>query len=210
MKSHRPTGSYLRMFQALPTSESFDFYLDEMKYAKDILYQDFTPYKPLEPGEHLFKVCAHQSTEPLYERSLWMGDGKIYTLVLAHPPNTSTMQGYLINEPPKAIPEEHFLMRVANFSTQTTPMCLHLVETKPIFKKVPLRQCGSYLGFVPTTAAIELLDVSSQDLLLEIPPLIFKPYRYYTLYLVGGTEHNPLKCIRTIDGNSFLAFEDMP
>ena len=207
MKSHEITGSYLRLFHALPTAESFDIYLDEKKYAKDLLYEDFTVYKPLEPGEHHLTLCTYQSTEPLYERSLWISEHKIYTLVLTYTPNTVTIQGYLLNEPPKAIPEDLFLMRSANFSQQSCPMGLHLIDTKPIFKKVPLRQATSYLGFVPTTASLELIDTSNQDILLTSPPTCFKIARYYTLYVVGGTENYPLKCIRTIDGNSFLHFQ---
>ncbi|MBP3889155.1 MAG: DUF4397 domain-containing protein [Cellulosilyticum sp.] len=206
MKTPTPNTSYLRLFHALPTAESFDIYLDEVRYCKDFLYEDFTPYKPLSAGEHLLTLTAHQSTEPLYSRTFWISEQKIYTLVLSYLPNTSDYQGYLINDPPKTIPEEHLLIRVANFSQHLAPLCMHLVDIKPIFKKIPLRQTSGYLSFLPTTADIELLEVDGQNVLLTKPSNLFKITRYYTLYIVGGTEDHPLKCIQTIDGNSFIHF----
>ena len=205
MKSSSTPCSYLRLFHALPTAESFDVYLDEERYTKDLLYEDFTPYKPLAPGEHQITLTAYHTTEPLYTRTIWLSENRIYTLILSYMPDSTNLQGYLINDPPKAIPEEHLLIRVANFSQYTAPLTMHLVDTKPIFKKVPLRQTSSYLGFVPTTAAIEVLDIESQKCLISKPTNIFKISRYYSLYIIGGTENYPLKWVQTIDGNSFIA-----
>ena len=208
MKSHPVLGSYLRLFHAFPTTQSFDVYLDEKKYAKDLLYEDFTVYKALTPGEHQLTICTHRTLDPVYERSVWISEHRIYTLVLAYLPDGSKMQGYLLNDPPKPIPEEHLLIRTANFSQHTSPITLHLEDIKPIFKKIPLRQTSPYLSFIPATAPIELADVTSQESLLTLPEHTFKITRYYTLYLIGGIENYPLKLIQTIDGNSFLHFEE--
>lgn len=202
--------SYLRFFNALPTADNFDLYLDDHKCTKDWLYEDFTPYKPLTPGEHQLTLMPYRSQEPLYTRSFWVSAQKVYTLVLTYLPQTTDIQGYLINDPPKKIPEEQLLIRVANFSQHTSPLTMHLVDTKPIFKKVPLRQAGSYLGFLPTTAAIELLEIENQTLLATTPSNTFKISRYYTLYIIGGTEDYPLKWVQTIDGNSFIHFDPNP
>ena len=207
MKKTDSSASYLRLFNALPTPESFDVYLDEQHYTKDFLYEDFTPYKSLLPGEHQLTLTAYGSTESLYTRTFWISERKIYTLVISYITVSTQLQAYLINDPPKAIPEEHFLMRTANFSHHTSPLSLHLVDTKPIFKKVPLRQTTSYLSFLPTTVDIELLEIEGQNVLVTKPTNTFKITRYYTLYIIGGTEDYPLKWVQTIDGNSYLSFD---
>lgn len=200
-------GSFIRFFDAMPTPKSFDLYIDEQKVAKDVLYEDFTPYLHLESGTHQLKVCAYKKEEPLYERNFWISDMKIYTLVLSFMPHTTELHGYLINEPPKPIPDDRFLMRVANFSEHFSSMTNQIVETKPIFKRIPVRQVGPYLSFEPQTAAMELVDIDNQEVLMTVLPMCFKIYRYYTLYLIGGIEKYPLKWVRTIDGNSFLEFK---
>lgn len=202
-----PLYSYLRLLHALPTSLSLDVYLDGKKYTKDLLYEDFTLYKPLAPGTHQLTLCAHKSLDALYEREVWIGEHKIYTLVLAYEPSQAEIQSYLLTEPPKAIPEEHLLIRTGNFSQELVPISLHLVDIKPVFKKVPVRQTSSYLAFLPATASIELQEIESQKTLLKATPCTFKMMRYYSLYIIGGTKDYPLKWIRTLDGNSFLHFE---
>lgn len=200
-------GSYLRFFDAIPSPKSFDLYIDEQKVAKDVLYEDFTPYIQLEAGDHQLKICAYKGEETLYERNFWVSDTKIYTLVLSYIPNTDNLHAYLINEPPKRIPDDRFLMRVANFSNHFSAMTNQVIDTKPIFKKIPLRQVGPYLSFEPQTAGMELVDIDNQEVLMTALPMCFKIYRYYTLYLIGGTEKYPLKWVRTIDGNSFLEWK---
>lgn len=198
--------SYLRCFHALPCPESLDVYIDEQKWVKDFLYEDFSKYLPLTPGNHQITLCYHGQEEPFYKRDFWIVKHKIYTLILAPLPGTETPQAYLVNEPPKAIPEGHFLLRVANFSQLVESSSLQLIEMKPYFKNVPLRQCGHYLAFEPTTCCIEWFSINIQDPFLTSPPLLFKVTRYYTLYLIGGTPEYPLKCIQTMDANSFLQF----
>lgn len=201
-----PAEAYLRCFHALPIAQSLDVYIDGQKWEKDFLYEDFSEYLPLTCGNHHIALCYHKMSEPFYKRDFWIGKHKVYTLIFAPLPGSEMPQGYLINEPPKAIPEEHFLLRVANFSQFSESSSLRLIETKPYFKKVPLRQCSHYLAFQPATTCIEWFSPNLQDPLLTSSPLIFKVTRYYTLYLVGGAPNYPLKCIQTIDGNAFLHF----
>ena len=198
--------AYLRCFHALPIAESLDVYIDHQRWAKDFLYEDFSEYLPLACGNPHIPLSYHGIDEPFYERDFWISKHKIYTLILAPLPGSETPQGYLVNEPPKAIPEEHFLLRVANFSQFLEPSSLQLIEIKPYFKKVPLRQCGHYLAFQVATACVEWFSSNPLEPLLTSLPLSFKVTRYYTLYLIGGVPHYPLKCIQTIDGNAFLHF----
>lgn len=198
--------SFLRIFHAAPSSISFDLYLDDHLYEKDLLYEDFTVYKPLISGEHVLSICLHKKTEPLFTHSLWISPQKIYTLVVTYAPHSETLQGYLINDPPKKIPEEHFLLRVGNFSQYLMPLQLHFIDTKPLFKKIVSHQLSSYLSFTPSTYTAELIDLNLQKVVLTKANCILKLSRYYTLYIIGGTQNFPTKLLLTIDGNSFLSF----
>lgn len=206
-KSHTQPESYLRFFHAFAQPISLDVYLDDLLLGKDYLYEDFSPFFPISIGEHHIRFCDHATEEVFYERNLWISKHKIYTLVLSLALSEDLPQGYLLNEPHKAIPEEHFLLRTANFSQVVLPSTLYFPDIKPLYKKVPLRQSSSYLAFLPLTSSMDWILTSTQEVLLSSPPMTFKPTRYYTLYLVGGTDAYPLKCIQTIDGNAFLHFD---
>ena len=199
--------SFLRVLHAIPTSNSFDLYLDEELYAKDLLYEDFTIYKPLTKGEHVISICLHKDTEPLLTRTLWISPEKVYTLVVTYAPHSETLQCYLMNDPHKKIPEEHFLLRVGNFSQNLMPLQLRLVDTTPLFKKITSHQLSSYLSFSPATYTAELIDLDSKKTILTKANCTLKLSRYYTLYIIGGTKPFPTKLLLTIDGNSFLHFD---
>ena len=201
------TYGFLRIFHAIPSSSSFDFYLDETLYAKDLLYEDFTVYKPLTKGEHVISLCLHKETEPLLTRTLWISPEKIYTLIVTYAAHSETLQLYLMNDPPKKLPEEHFLLRVGNFSQCPMPLQLHFIDTKPIFKKIASHQLSSYLSFTPAIYTAELIDLDLQKVILTKANCILKLSRYYTLYIIGGTQKFPTKLLLTIDGNSFLSFD---
>ena len=198
--------SFLRIFHATPSSISLDIYLDEQLYTKDLLYEDFTVYKPLISGEHVISLCLHKETEPILTRSLWISPEKIYTLVITYAPHSETLQSYLLNDPLKKIPEDQLLLRIGNFSQIDAPLKFHLVDTKPIFKKIPSHQCTPYLSFNPATYTAELVHAESQEVLLSKTDCVLKISRCYTLYIIGGTEKFPTQAVLTINGNSFLHF----
>lgn len=203
---HQPHG-FLRILHAIPRPNSFDFYLDEKLYAKDLLLEDFTVYKPIPSGEHVFTLCLHKQTEPLLTRTLWISQEKIYTLVITFAPHTESFQFYLMNDPPKKIPEDHFLLRVGAFCQNPTLFQLHLVDTKPMFKKIASHQLSPYLSFTPDTYNVELIAIESQKVVATQANCLLKRSRYYTLYIIGGTKNCPVKLLLTIDGSSFLSFD---
>lgn len=202
---NQPYG-YLRILHALPQMNSYDCYLDEILYAKDLLFEDFTIYKPIAAGEHLLTLCHHKETEELLNQSFRIAPGRIYTLLLTYDPHSEHLQLYLLNDPPKKIPEEQLLLRVAPFCQLEVPFQLHLIDTKPLFKKLKLGQPSPYLAFSPGTYTIQLIHLETQKVLLKKENCLLKPTRYYTLYLLGGTKDFPLRLVLTIDGNSFIFF----
>lgn len=205
---NQPYG-YLRILHAIPQVDSYDCYLNDKLYAKDLLFEDFTPYKPISAGEHQIALCKHKSTESLLTHSLWISPGKIYTLLLTYQPAKESIEYYLLNDPPRKMLEDHLLLRVAPFCQIDSPFEIHLADTKPIFKKLKLCQPSPYLAFTASTYTLELFDINTQKVLLNRENCLLKTYRYYTLYLLGGTKAFPLRFVLTIDGNSFLSFPDI-
>lgn len=229
MKSSMPEAyGYLRFFHGLCLPASYDLYLDEKCLIKDFLFKDFTHYSPLPAGEHTLMLCSHHDKEPLFTQNLIIREQRIYTLVLygqpnlqladekathtqvsppketSAPPTTIRYSAHLLVEPPKPIPEEHFLLRVANFISPLPDIHLELVDTRPVFKKLPFLTTSAYLAFLPRTYTLQLHALLEDKILCEKAEVTLKWGRYYTLYLVG-TLAQPACCL-TIDGNAFLSF----
>lgn len=202
---NQPYG-YLRILLALPQMISYDCYLDDVLYAKDLLFEDFTIYKPIAAGEHMLSLCYHKETTELLNQSFRIAPGRIYTLIIAYEPYSETPQYYLLNDPPKKIPEACLLLRVAPFCQLEAPFYVQLIDTNPVFKKLKLGQPSPYLAFPPASYTLELIHLETQKVLLKKENCQIKPTRYYTLYLLGGTKDFPLRFVLTIDGNSFISF----
>lgn len=197
---------YLRILHALPQVNSYDCYLDEKLYAKDLLFEDFTIYKPLPAGEHHLTLCKHKQTEDLITHPFWIAPNKIYTLLFTFEPYTQSIQYYLLNDPLKKIPADHLLCRVASFCQLQVPLELRVVDTHPLFKKLKNSQPSPYLSFMPASYTLELINTDTKKVVLKKENYLFKATRYYTLYLLGGTKGFPTRFVRSIDGNSFLSF----
>lgn len=207
---HLPSGpyGYLRILQALPLTQSYDFYLDEKLYAKDLLFEDFTVYKPIISGEHQMTLCKHGEKESLLTHRFWIASNKIYTLLVIFEAHTESIQYYLLNDPLKKMPEEHLLLRFAPFAELNLPFELHLEDIKPFFKKLKLGKPSPYLAFLPDTYNLQLINPETKKSILCKEKCMLKPTRYYTLYLLGGTPDFPLCFVLTIDGSSFLSFSE--
>lgn len=208
---HLPTVPYcyLRILHAIPTSQSYDCYLDEKLYNKDLLFEDFTVYAPIPSGEHQIALCKHKQTEPVLTCSLSILPNKIYTLILTFKPHTDELEYYLLNDPAKKIPEDQLLLRFAPFAQLDFSFELHLDEIKPIFKKQKLGKPSPYLAFSPASYHLQLFNLETQKVALLKEHCLLKPTRRYTAYLLGGTEAFPLRLVLTIDGSSFLDFPEI-
>lgn len=199
---------YLRVIHAIPCPHSYDCYLDEKIYAKDLLFEDYTTYLPIPSGEHQLTLCKHKETENLLTHSFWISPSKIYTLLLTIEPYTDQIGYYLLNDPVKKIPEDQLLLRFSPFAELDFPFELHLDDIKPIFKKLKLGKPSPYLAFSPGTYNLQLHNTDTQEIVLLKEKCLLKPSRRYTLYLLGGTKSFPLRLSLTIDGSSFLSFPE--
>lgn len=198
---------YLRFFHALPTHDSYDLYINEQLFVKDVLYQDFTKYFTLGEAHHTLTLCKHRTKDILLTQEIRLSSQKIYTLILY-----ATLYGtpilLLLNEPQKRIPEEQLLARTVNLSLLPSSLKLYFEETKPTFKRLEAGHYSSYLSFPTATYQLFLQDAATEKIIYERLNILLKPTRYYSFYIVGGLSHFPLQIIMCVEGNSLYHFND--
>lgn len=206
-KKNSPTEAFLRTFHALPTPKSFDIYLDDILYIKDMLYQDFSQYKPLSKGEHHIVITLTGESDVIAMRSIWISSQKIYTLIIA-PDLKSDIPGlYLINDVQRSIPENHCLIRVGAFCEKSELIHIHYTNHPLSFQKISPHQISHYLAFEPGDYTITAEDLEQKEILCELKACKFKTQRIYTHYCLGkGTKEYPFQLLHSIDGSSFLTF----
>lgn len=206
-KKNSPAEAFLRSFHAYPTPKSLDIYLDDTLYVKDMLYQDFSQYKPLSKGEHHISITLTGESVIIAMRSIWISPQKIYTLIIAPDLKNEIPGLYLINDVQRPIPENHCLVRVGAFCEKRELIHIHYDNHPLSFKKISPHQISHYLAFEPGNYTIIAEDLEQHEILCELRACELKVQRIYTHYCLGkGTKEYPFQLLHSIDGSSFLTF----
>jgi len=201
-----PTFCNLRFFHAFPSPLPLDLYIDDKPFAKNILYEDFTTYKPLLAQDYTLTLCKHHEKEVLFTQTFHLHMKKNYTIAL-FPTADQCYQLLLLNEPSKEIPDEMLLARTINLTSQTDSLKLLFKEMRPEFKKLQAAHFTSYLAYKDGTYHLQLLQPSTEKIVYEQKEINLKASRYYAFYIIGGLDAYPLKVISHIEGSSLYHFE---
>lgn len=215
MLTHAPsTKAVLRFFHCFPVLDALDLYIDQKKYCKNVLYEDFTTYKVIAPGEKHIRIMPFEESEPIGEKILTLESSHIYTIIIAPRTKEATAPTiYLLEDSLRPIKEQSFLIRFGQFARYLDGVEFSLkVPKSPHIhaKKVSCYELGYYIPLPPNEYTLSLKDLQTQKELLTLHKLPLKLRRYYTIYLIGlGTKAFPTKAILSVDGNAYITFKEV-
>ncbi|MGL4345791.1 MAG: DUF4397 domain-containing protein [Cellulosilyticaceae bacterium] len=204
-KNPIPSCCYLRVFHAYPTQTALSLTLADQTLANDLFYEDFTQYIPLEPETYPIKVFPYKEDSLLAQVDITLHPYKIYTLVLApHPKALDKLHLYCIEDIQRLVNPPDCVLRMAHFVHTINAFDLLEQEDRLRFKNIHFSEVSRYIPFDSTPNQFKWIDHSYKEQLLELSHQL-KPIRLYTFYLIGNnTKAFPLKCVVSIDGNSYL------
>ncbi len=198
--------SYVRFFHALPIKYSIDIYIDSKLIFRDILYEDFTDYITLFPGEHTISITKAKNSIIIYSTLWYIPNQKIYTGIIA--PKTKDITGieiYKIEDIQRPIPSNNVLLRFGHFCMGTPPLDIFLSENSPAFKRVSCNEITNYMPVNPGIYNLEIKESKSDNSIVTLPNIRLKPSRFHSIYAIGnGLKEFPLTLAIPIDGNSYL------
>ena len=198
--------SYLRFFHALPVKFNIDIFVDQKLVFRDIMYEDFTDYIKITPGEHTIHITQTKSPMTIYSLVWRIPAEKIYTALIA--PQTKDSIGieiYKIEDIQRVIPSNHFLIRSGHFSMNRPSIDTSLSENAPVFKRVGSSEVTNYISLEPNLYNLQVSDSQTGKLLIKLPRIRLKTSRCYSIYMIGnGTKEFPLTAALSLDGNSYL------
>ncbi|MEF9960954.1 MAG: DUF4397 domain-containing protein [Niameybacter sp.] len=208
---------YFRLFNARPTKDAFDVYLDDEQIYNYLLYEDFTKYYPISSGKHVIKITYHHQHESLYEKKINLQRYQLYTGVLGHKyMEPETFHIFCLEESKKKLEGTHLALRLLHFSRFEGNLNLSIDDTPLPIKNIRYGQASSYLVQEPNTYTLHIgstPETFTDE--VELPPPLascagqkLKPGRLYSIFFVGeGTVSFPYKPILSIDGYSYLKLD---
>ncbi|WP_069997501.1 DUF4397 domain-containing protein [Cellulosilyticum sp. I15G10I2] len=198
--------SYMRFFHALPIKYSIDIYIDTKLAFRDVLYEDFTDYIALYPGEHTITIKQTKNPITVFSMVWHVPNQKIYTGIIA--PKTKDGMGieiYKIEDITRPIPSNNFLVRIGHFSMPTPTIDIFLSDNTATFKKVSCNELTNYTPSKPGIHTLEIKESTTGKSLLSVPSIRLKTTRFYSIYVIGNNSKEfPLTITIPLDGNSYL------
>ena len=200
--------AYIRFFHAFPVAFSIDIYMDKKLVASDILYEDFTEYLSVSPGEHIITITKNKNTVPLFTKKILLSDKGIYTSIIALKNKDTTGPDLsLIEEVQRAIPVNNLLCRMAHFSNVLSQIDVTLPDGSPVFKNIAPFQVTNYIMLKQGTYSLTVHDLNTKRIVFNADNIRLKPGRFYSIYVIGtGKKDYPIQLVIPIDGNSYLRF----
>jgi len=206
LKRNPLTKSYVRFLHAIPIKYSMDIYIDGKLIFCDVLYEDFTDYISLLPGEHTIHMTRTKNPIIIYSLALDILDQKIVTGVIA--PKTKDGIGidiYKMEDVLRPIPSNNFLIRFGHFSMNIGVVDVFLSDDNATFKRVSCSEMTNYTPSKPGLYSLQVNDSITGKLLITAPNMRLKTTRFYSIYTIGnGSKEFPLIVIISLDGNSYL------
>ncbi|MEG0152373.1 MAG: DUF4397 domain-containing protein [Cellulosilyticaceae bacterium] len=201
-----PPKTFIRFFNANPSTDFLDFYIDDHCINSHQGYEDFTKYTQITSGQHQLSIAPHKEKEFILTKRINLRPHSIFTLVAAPSyRGTEPLSLFSIEETSKITDAENCYIRTCSFSPSLPPSDFSLIEDYYIFKNIKYAVATTYLPFKIGPYPISLVNHSDASSILSIPPVLLKPKRFYTSYLIGlNTKAFPLKTIISIDGRSYL------
>ncbi len=175
--------SFFRTFNANSTNESFDIYIDDKLFSKDILYKDFSAYVPITEGKHIVSLTLNGNATIIASRDIYIKYHQIYTLIIAINNKTLLTNLYFIEDIRKKIPTDNSLVRIGNFCSQKDMLIFSFSDSNKIFRKVFPTATTHYIAFAEGTFTICSNYTDNNDPFIPETELLFKPYRIYTIYI---------------------------
>ena len=118
----------LRFFNALPTNDVLDFYIDDKLIKGSLWFQDFSTYTQLLAGQHILGITKHKVKDFLTTRKLNLRPDSIFTLIAG--PSLRDPQSPLlssIEEPAKTTDSENCLSRMCSLAPTLHTLRVSLV-----------------------------------------------------------------------------------
>ena len=198
----------VRVFNALPSEDKIDVYLDDDLLAKELSYKQFSYYVPvLEADIHNIKVfVSGASGEPILDTPVKIHQSNIETLAIVGTiQNPSVIN--VVGEPTQPSYHNKALVRYANLSQNN--LNINVLLNDNIIQSGPLsiNEYTSYSLLNPIMYTFQFaLNDNSNNNFQTSATHILKPTRIYTFYLVGSLDtksqthlNYPLELVISVD-----------
>lgn len=199
-----PDTSYVRILHASPDAPPVDIYINNMKTVSNLAYKDFTEYLQLAPGRYNVKVFpTGQRNNPVINTNVDIPPRAILTVAAVD--KLENIGLLPIEDTPLPTGQGRAYIRFGHLSPSAPKVDIRLPNGKVIFENVEFKEVTDYISAYPGNYGLEVYVAGTDQRVLQVPNVMLKPNRIYTVYAVGLVgEEPPLEVLIPLDGNTYI------
>lgn len=197
-------STFVRVLHASFGTPKADVYANGKLIAGNLGYKEFTPYVKLLPGNYMITVFKSGTTvNPVSDSQITLGANTIYTAaIIGRQPG---IEIYPVFEPRVPTPPGRANIRVVHLSPNAPAVDITTPDGKIIFANVKYKDITNYTSLSQGRHTIQARISGTSDVALNVPNIVLKPNRNYTIYIVGLAGEKPgLQVLIPLDGSTYL------
>lgn len=199
-----PNASYIRVLHASPNSPNVDVYANGNLIAGNLRYREFTPYLKVTPGLYNITIYpAGTTATPVLSTQATINPAAIYTVAaIGRSPN---LEIFPVREPRTALSPGHANVRFVHLSPNAPAVDITTPDGKAIFRNIAYKGITEYVPLRPGRHNLEARAAGTNNVVLNVPNIVLRPQRNYTLYAIGLAGEKPgLQLLIPLDGSTYL------
>lgn len=182
MHSSNEPGN-LRLLHAAPNAGNVDIYVNGTKIFSNYPYQRLSEYLSLPAGKYQVDVYpAGNQTNTVLSQRIMVEPRQSVTLAVT----VKDKKFKLVSIPDTIqVPMGEAALRIVHLSPDAPEVDIGIKDGAAIFKELAYRKNTNYLAITPTTADLEVRAAGTNQVVLPLNKLEFKPGTPYTIYIIG-------------------------
>ncbi|ONI38228.1 hypothetical protein AN639_10130 [Candidatus Epulonipiscium fishelsonii] len=188
--------AYLNLY-----SKPVSVIIDEKIIVHKLLPNEFLSYKKIDEGYHFINVHQEDTSDLLYTKKVNIKPNSSFTFIIY---DNQDVKCRLIAEGGLPLEREKCFIKIGNFATNFNNISLVCKDNvdEPIYShKLEYETMSSYITSSPDKFQLIIQDEANQEHIINLPK--FKPYRYYSFYIINTNNSKKYDIIKNIDMVSY-------
>ncbi|MDD3225478.1 MAG: DUF4397 domain-containing protein [Clostridium sp.] len=199
-----PHITYIRILHSIIDAKNIDVYMNNVKIASNLSYGNFTEYIKINPGFYEFKIYKFgEKTNPILVQNAYLKYNSIYTIAATNYVKKAELLTIL--EPKGPTIKNKLFLKFVNLSPNSRMLSINVLNGSTLFKNISFKTITEYIALTPSRYTFQVKDSATNKLILNVPNIILKSNRFYSIYTIGLVNSKPeIKALVPLDGNSYL------
>lgn len=200
----QPPITHIRILHSIIDAQNIDVYMNNVKIVSNLSYGHFSQYLKVSPGFYEIKIYkVGDKSTPILAQNAYLKYNSIYTIAATN--YVKKAEILTILEPKGPTIKNKLFFRFVNLSPDSKMLNISILNGSTLFKNISFKTITDYIALTPARYTFQIKDSVTNKLILNVPNIILKSNRFYSIYTIGLVDKKPkIEALIPLDGNSYI------